>query len=160
MAETPPGGGRGVSHLAFRYGYHSGRGNHGNGTCCHGNIGGSAPSDQASITWHVNQVIGLGDLLWLSQNPYISILLPCLTSAIRKWHLNRFLMPLDRASCISYPNEILMYALNCLIRGRKPLSIDSVKRQILLPTLTHSLRLHIFSSLFMLIITYFSKLII
>ena len=27
---------RGVRHLGFTHGYHSGRGCHGNGTCCHG----------------------------------------------------------------------------------------------------------------------------
>ena len=54
--------GGGVRHLGFRHpgfthGYHSGRGNHGNGACCHGNrpgchgnIGGSAARCQASIT--------------------------------------------------------------------------------------------------------------
>ena len=58
----------GFSHLGITHGYHSGRG-------CHGNIGPSASSDLASITWHVTHVIGLGDLLWLTQKPYISILL-------------------------------------------------------------------------------------
>ena len=43
----------GVRHLGFTHGYHSGRGNHGNGACCHGNrlgckgnIGPSASRDQ------------------------------------------------------------------------------------------------------------------
>ena len=66
----------------LRLAYHSYGARHGNGACCHGNrlgchgnIAGSASGDLASITWHVTHVIGLGDLLWLTQKPYISILL-------------------------------------------------------------------------------------
>ena len=75
-------------HIGFTngyHGYHSCRANHGNGacchgnsSCCHGNIGSSSPDDQDSISSHVTHLIALYDLLWLVQNPYISIILPSL----------------------------------------------------------------------------------
>ena len=73
---------RGVGHLGFAYGYHSGRGNHGNGACCHGNrlcchgkYGFLHHVTKMAVTWHVTHVTGLVDLLWLVQKPYFSILL-------------------------------------------------------------------------------------
>ena len=79
----------------FHHGYHSGRGCHGNGAFCHGNRLGFHWNrgvlhhvTKMALTWHVTHVTGLGDLLWLTQKPYISILLP--------FTMKRFLLSLYR----------------------------------------------------------------
>ena len=66
----------GVSPLGFTHVYHSGRGWHGSGACCHcnrlgchGNIWHSAHVAKMAVTWHVTHVTGLGDLPWYRRSP-------------------------------------------------------------------------------------------